>query len=89
MLIYVIKGGRETIITKIKVFKNVKVVHCDSNTTVSTLHRKKIKVPSTHEKLLKASIIGAKIADLVLRSSNIHNHLTEKSNSWNLFLTPG
>jgi len=57
-----------------RVFKNVEVAHCDSIATVSTLHRKKIKVPSTHEKFRKASIIGAKIADLVSRSSNIHYH---------------
>jgi len=72
-----------------RVFKNVEVVHCDSNTTVSTLHRKKIKVPSTHEKFLKASLIGAKIADLISIIDHRIFTTTEKLNSWNLFLTLG
>jgi len=31
-----------------RVFKNVEIVPTDSDTTVTTLHRKKKKVPSTH-----------------------------------------
>jgi len=55
-----------------RVFKNVEVINTDNdNTTMTTLYKKK-KIPTTHEKFRKASIIGAKIADLVSKSSNIH-----------------
>jgi len=55
-----------------RVFKNVEVTDSD-NTTMTTLYKKK-KIPTTHEKFREASIIGAKIADLVSKSSNIHYH---------------
>ncbi|KAE9535724.1 hypothetical protein AGLY_007625 [Aphis glycines] len=40
-----------------KVFKNVEVVVSDSDTTVTTLHRKKKKIPTTHEQFRKATLI--------------------------------
>lgn len=57
-----------------RVFENVEIVPTDSDTTVTTLHRKKKKVPSTHEKFRKASMIGAKIAELISQTSNVHFH---------------
>jgi len=60
-----------------RVFKNVEVledINTDNdNTTITTLYKKK-KILTTHEKFRKASIIGAKISELVSRSSNIHYH---------------
>ncbi|CAH1738143.1 unnamed protein product [Aphis gossypii] len=55
-----------------RVFKNIEVVPSDSDTTVTTLYRKKKKVPTTHEKFRKATLIGAKIADLISLASNVH-----------------
>lgn len=55
-----------------RVFKNFKVVVSDSDTTVTTLHRKKKRIPTTHKKFRKATLIGAKIAELISQTSNVH-----------------
>ncbi|XP_003245327.1 uncharacterized protein LOC100571585 isoform X2 [Acyrthosiphon pisum] len=55
-----------------RVFQNVEVAVSDSDTTVTTLYRKKKKVPTTHEKFRKATLIGAKISELISQASNVH-----------------
>lgn len=57
-----------------RVFKNVEVINTDNDNTIMTTLYERKKIPTTHEKFRRASIIGAKIADLVSKSSNIHYH---------------
>lgn len=73
MLISVTKDEQEVIIIKTQgVFKTVEAVLSDSDITVTTLYRKKKKIPITHEKFRKATLIGAKIAELIFQASNVH-----------------
>lgn len=68
------RWSRNSYYQNLRVFKNVEVINTDNNNTTSTTLYKKKKIPTTHAKFRKASIIGAKIADLVSKSSNIHYH---------------